>query len=102
MFDGDLAVKIEKTSLVPSLFSSERQWICDSIAQIITKNLLKRGREGGIGVKGKRAFFDARSLMLSRVSSPPLLSFSLALCSERRAEDVTSVEKKKEKKRKKT
>lgn len=30
---------------------------------------VEKREEEGIGVKGKRAFFDARSLMLSRVSS---------------------------------
>lgn len=75
MFDGDLAVKIEKTSLVPSLFSSERQWM-ERDTQLHRANnneeFVETGEkreEEGIGVKGKRAFFDARSLMLSRVSS---------------------------------
>lgn len=57
------------------------------------------GREGGIGVKGKRAFFDARSLMLSRVSPSSLFLARIVLWTTGRRRYLGWRKKKRKKKR---
>lgn len=57
------------------------------------------GSEGGIGVKGKRAFFDARSLMLSRVSPSSLFLARIVLWTTGRRRYLGWRKKKRKKKR---